>query len=232
MKNANNIDKILDNAFEEMLSAAAFEACREEAAKIPVPADKVDFSPEHKQKMSKLFAQYKRREMLKKLAKASKYAACILLAFVTVSAVTVFSVDAWRTRVLNYIYDPSAPGTEFHFDDKGGKYFSEDGLILNYVPSGFHLEKDFSDNVNIRLHFEDDANNYFTIVTHGLDSNIGLDTEDSVVEEIIINGNKAIRVTNDRDNLIMWYDDNFAYVTNGNISHKELEKIVKNVEYK
>lgn len=232
MKQANDISKVIDNAFDEMLSVAAHEACREEAERIIIPEKKTDYSSEHKKKMSELFIRYKRREMIKKLAKASKYAACILLAFVTVTAVTVFSVDAWRTRVLNYIYDPSAPGTEFHFDDKGGKYFSEDGLVLNYVPRGFHLENDFSDNKTICLKFSNDDNDYFLVETYGTTNNIGMDTENSEIKAITVNGNDALLIINEKGYNIFWHDKKTAYSVFGNFSQNEIIKIVENIEYK
>ena len=58
----------------------------------------------------------------------------------------------------------------------------------------------------------------------------GVDTEDAEVNEIVINGQKAITITNHKTNAIIWYDSRFAYTIHGNIAQQELLKIVKNIE--
>lgn len=226
--NNNTFDKV----FDALLSEAANDYVNDMGNQLDGDQlQNIEFSAEHNRRINKLFAKRRLSQKIIKFSKLATGAACVLLVLLVASTAAIFSVEAWRNTVINYIFDPDAPGTFFGFgDNEGGQYYCEKGMLLKYIPKGFELKEDGSNNRHINLLFVDENDNYFSVGTRGLDGVWSVDTEDSEVKEIVINGQKAITITNHKTNAIIWYDSRFAYTIHGNIAQQELLKIVKNIE--
>ena len=222
-------NELFEKAFEMMLEEAAAKADEKLGENIEIPSDEIIFSKEHEEKMKKLFRQEKRKENRKKNFKYAQRVACVFLAFVLVSGVTLFSVEAWRIKFLNFVLEINEPNTDFNFNGNGGTTYSDDNVILHYVPMGFEMFKDSSSESRISLHY-DNGEQYFSFLTDDKSANISIDTEDATVENLIINGCDAIYSSNKNINILMWYDEETVYFVVGNILKEEIIKIAENAE--
>jgi hypothetical protein len=109
---------------------------------MPEP-EKVEFSKEHEEKMRKIFKKERNKLFFKKISKYSKRVAIFFLALAVVSGVTIFSVEAWRIRVMNFIIEMNQTHSEIKFSEeitKGNSYKSNE-ITLGYIPEGFELER-------------------------------------------------------------------------------------------
>lgn len=226
--NNNTFDKV----FDALLDEAANDYVNDMGSMLDSePVQDVEFSEEHTRRINKFFAQRRRSQKIIKFSKFATRAACVLLVLLVASTAAIFSVEAWRNTVINYVFDPDAPGTFLGFgDNDGGEYYCEKGMWLKYIPKGFVLKEDGSNNRHINLLFVDENDNYFSVGTRQMDGIWNVDTEDAEVKEIVINGQKAITITSYKANAIIWYDNMFSYTIHGNIAQQELLKIVKNIE--
>ena len=220
--------KISEKIFETMLDEAAAQYADDMGKKLDYSP--TDFSAKHQRKMNKMFNREHRKENMISFSHIAKRVACILLIAAVCSLAAVGSVEAWRNKVLQYVFDPDAPGTFFDFGKSDNEsYYFDWGINMKYIPSGFKLQADNSAR-NIEISFVNDKNEYFNINSQPLKGTLSVDTEDGTVEEFIINGNKAISIQNKNGNSVLWYDDNYSYILYGNIPQNELLKIVKNIE--
>ncbi len=226
--NNNTFDKV----FDLLLDEAANDYVNDMGNQLDnEPVQDVEFSEAHNRRINKFFAQRRRSQKIIKFSKLTTRAACVMLVLLVASTAAIFSVEAWRNTVINYVFDPDAPGTFFGFgDNDGGEYYCEKGMWLKYIPKGFELKEDGSSTKYIDLMFMNKTGDYFSVGTQGLDGVWSVDTEDAEVKEIVINGQKAITLTSNKANAIIWYDSRYAYSIYGNIAQQELLKIVKNIE--
>ena len=219
----------LNSAFDALLKAAAAQADENIGRKIAVPEEKIEYSQEHQRKMHKIFMRERRKNFAHSFIKYAGRCACIVLILAAVSSAAVFSVSAWRAKVLNFVFDSSEPGTEFRFNKTNNNSYSNGNICLNYIPHGFDLDTDSSFENSVSVYFSND-DLYFSFGTSSLNGSTTLDTEDGTIEDITVNGKKGIYVSTPRVNHIMWYDDIMVYYISGNISKEEMFLIAQNVE--
>ena len=92
-------NKTMELAFEALLEDAA-KTAEEELLKEQLPSDdEIVFSAAHEAKMQKLFRKARIEKKLKVARKIAFRAACIIVAFLTVSAFAVLSVSAAASAV-------------------------------------------------------------------------------------------------------------------------------------
>ncbi|NDO20068.1 DUF4367 domain-containing protein [Lachnospiraceae bacterium MD329] len=228
--NGNN-DDIFEKAFEEMLKEAAKRADKRLGGQLEEPKEEIVFSEEHERKVEKLFRLERRKRINKKLIKYTKRCACILIVCcVAVTAVGVVKVDALRTRFLRLLYEPDAPNSDIDFIGDKTNYYADDYIHISYIPDGFKMTES-SHEVGVGYTFQNN-NQYFTLDANNIETaGFNVDTEDMEIENLKIQNNDAIYLTKPRVNILVWSDDDTAYVLCGNISKEDIIKIAENIRY-
>lgn len=189
----------------------------------------IEFSDEHEAKMKRLFKK-KRNERLKSRALIyGKRAACICLVALIVAGTSVFSVEAWRARFLNFFFDEDAPNSEYNFNELGGTYYSDDYISLEYIPWGFEVAKSNETENIIQLLFKNEEL-YLMVSVSSTGGQGSIDTEDATVSRIGIDNCEAILVEKDDVNQILWQNGDHEFYIAGNISSNEIIKIAKNLK--
>lgn len=94
--------KILDKILDDIIDEAASIAAENLGKNIPEPEAAV-FSKEHENAMQKIFRKERKKLFFKKVTKYSKCAAVFFIVVIIMSGITVFSVEAWRVKVMNFI---------------------------------------------------------------------------------------------------------------------------------
>lgn len=225
----NRNDKSFDEAFDMLLTKAAILADENIGKNLQEPEENIVFSKEHEQKMRKLFKYEQRKLFEKRVARYSMRCACVLLAVVVVTSVSIFSVDAWRMRFLDFVMKSDEPNTDYHLDGGEASSYSDNGIGLEYIPNGFTITQDKKIGKNIFLEFKSQEQ-YFILTIQNADGLSNVDTEGALVEELTLNGRDAIFVDRGDIRFVLWGEEQNSYTLHGNISKDELIKIAENVQ--
>ncbi len=140
----------------------------------------------------------------------------IIVCTLIIIIVAVFSVETWRVKFCDFI-----------FCDNSGSTYSDNGVNLDYVPTGFEIAEVQHTKRRIYLRFSS-GDLYFGITVNGINGNYSIDTENAVIEQIKINNLDGIYSSNDNANILIWHDDERAYRITANISKDEIIKIAEN----
>ncbi|MBR5536243.1 MAG: hypothetical protein IKU60_06315, partial [Clostridia bacterium] len=132
-------NEIFEKALDLMIDEALNIYANNPSAPSPeVP--EVQFSPEHEEKMQKLFKKVQREDMLRRIKSASKRVACILLIVLTVTGISISSVSAWREHFMKLIYNENSPNSDLYFLPSASGYM-DSNITASYLPQGFELSK-------------------------------------------------------------------------------------------
>lgn len=118
--------------------------------------------------------------------------------------------------------------SDFIANDNGGSTYSDDGVNLGYVPTGFEIAEVQSSR-RIYLRFES-GELYFGIKVNGINGNYSIDTENAVVEPITINDCDGLYSSKEDVNILVWADSEHVYRITANISIDEIIKIAENLQ--
>jgi len=225
MSEYKTLGKILDDIIDEAVLIAT-----ENLGENITEAEKVEFSKEHERKMQTLFRKEHNKLILKKTIRYSKRVAVFFLVLIAASCVTIFSVEAWRIKVMNFIIEMNKTHSEINFGDANtGDAYTSDEITLAYIPEGFKLEKRDSNENSVNLIFKRE-DNYFVFSMDSLNGKVGIDTENASVKKTIINGKEALYSSNSNVNILVWHDEEVSYTLSGNIDEKEMIKIAKDIK--
>ena len=214
-------DKYLDNI---IINAARIS---DETAtnKIKEPEHKIHFSDEHLEKMSEIFKKDRKNQRINKFISISKKAACILIAFVFLSGISILGVDAWRSKVINYVFDKDRPSTEFNFNPYLHDFYYDDDIRLSYIPLGFELNSKQVKKDSLYCKFTVNDKHFSVLAENTQNLNI----PEGKTEKTEIKNHKAIYVSNKKSNAVIWSDDNLTYCITGNIEKTELLKTAESL---
>lgn len=200
------LDLLLDEA-----AARADAAITKETVEAAKAAD-IRFSAKHEAQMEELFRRERRKIRMQGTKRHAKAAACVLLAVLVGGATLIGSVDAWRSRVISLVFDPTQPGSDIFMLDKTKNTFIKGDLHLNYIPEGFSLAEDHSGKSNIYINLDFvSATAQFRISSLPITTQSNIDTEDAVTEKLSINGSDAYFVETPRNRFLIWANDNWMF---------------------
>lgn len=220
-------DSIFDKALDSMIAEAAKRADKELGEQADCMYESIEFSEKHEKKMNRLFAKVRRRQKLVKFSKYSRRAACVLIAVCVAGGVSLFSVKAWRNRVLNFVFDSKATHTDFEIVDST-QTFKNDYITVGYLPKGFELENDVSSSALTTVVFANDDDS-IKICKYAVDSSLTIDTENSEVEEILIHSHYGKYIKNPRFNSVAWYTDEWIYQIISTLDRAETIRIAESI---
>lgn len=224
-------EKSYDKALDILLESGARQAGSRIADEIPMPDNEPDFSKRHIKKMKALFAAEKRKQRRKKAALFARAAACVALVAVFASGTAILSVDAFRVKFMNFIYEKDKPNSDIYFSDDVVNTYEDKTLSLGYIPWGFHLERYTGEKSNLFLAFFGDEK-YFYVSTAPADGLINIDTENATVEKVTVNGLEGILSSSPRVTILLWHDNTLVYTVEGDIDKNEIVKIAENFKLK
>lgn len=106
-------------------------------------------------------------------------------------------------------------------------------LKIMYVPDGFELKEEKSSRLTKNFWYINSDNDdlFFSITFHKLvdENSISMyDTEDAVLEEVFINGNKGYYWAHGT-NMVLWQQNNIECFISGSISREEIIKIAESI---
>lgn len=221
-------EKIVDKVIDTLIDEASAEMYRKEA---DYNAPKVEFSPEHERNMQKLFRKERRKYNLRRAYSVAGRVACLLLVVLVAMSVTIYNVDALRTKFLNFFFDKNSPDTEITFTETKNNSYSNDIVNIGYIPDGFEIEKDKSWGDNLFLKFAS-GEKFFQLKRNTDSLKTAINTEKGVVENIKINGYEGAYIINNSANIILWYDGVYTYRIFTNLEKENIIKIAESISAK
>ncbi len=189
-----------------------------------------EFSEKHINDMQILFKKEQRSQFYRRIQTYSKRAAVIFIAVILISAISISSVSAWRIKFMNFIIEMTRYDTDINFDDNDSKTdtYKFEEITLEYIPEGFKLERSEVRENHLNLTFEKNQE-FFNFRTRDIGGSLSIDTENADVKKLMINGSYALYSENNNNSILVWHDDETAYILTGNISQNELIKIAEKI---
>lgn len=216
-------EKIVDKVLDTLIDEASAEAYRKEA---DYNAPEVAFSPEHERNMQKLFKNERRKYNLRRATVVTGKVACFVVAIAIVMGIAISSVEAWRTKFLNFFYDKDAPNTVVRFSETKHNSYSNDMVDIGYIPNGFEIEKDKTGIDNLFLKFVNEEK--FIQIKRNNDSlKTAINTERGTLETIKVNSYEGVYMVNNNANVLLWHDGVYTFRLSSNLEKEELLKIAK-----
>ena len=228
----NRNNDIMDNILESLIAEAVPIAAENVANKMPEPEEHV-FSQAYERNMAKLFAKERSKAKYKATSKALLRTAAAITILVTAAAFTMFSVDAWRLNIMNFIIDLRQDHTVIDFREKFmGDSFETNELSFGYIPFEFMLESSLVIDEVLQVYFINEDLSFRVIVRNitGSVDTVLIDTEDANVRRLQINDFQAFFSTNENVNILVWHDNTHSFQISGNICEESMILIAKNIE--
>ena len=227
-------DVLQEKALDDILQYAAKEA-GEQLNKEYDEMEEIEFSKEHMEKMEKLFKKYRRREQLSEFRKrAGQIVAIFVLAAVLTTGISVFSVQAWRTKFLNFVINITDSNTEIKLEENesNSTTYSSDKFDMNYIPEGFSLSNNITTDKTVYLEFKN-LENEFSIRTNRNQKYItNFDSENANVKKVTLNDTYGYFTRENSKNSLLWNTNAMSFVLYGDIAEKEMIKIAENIVIK
>ena len=221
-------EKIVDKVIDTLIDEVSAEAYRKEA---DYNAPEVNFSPEHERNMQKLFKNERRKYNLRRATVVTSKVACILLVVLVAMSITIYNVDALRTKFFNYFFVKEAPNTKITFTETKQNSYSNNMVSIGYIPEGFEITFDRTGIDNFFLKFKN-GSEYFQLKSNNLSLKMAINTETGTLENIKIKGYEGIYILNDKETILLWHDGVYTYRINSNLEKNEIVKIAESTTAK
>lgn len=217
---------------ESNFKKALYAALRPEYEKI-LSEQKVEheFSSKFNKDMQKLVKRRK-KPYYKLINTVGKRVACIIIAFLVASSVTILSVEALRNAVADFfisIYEKFS--TIEPIEDDPAPLTIEDIYEITYDLSEFTIDyEEYDDYSRYITYTKDDIVIFYEQYTKDMyDANVN--TEDTEISTLIIDGNEAIYFQNNHQYYnIIWDNGDYIISLSSNISKNVLIDIAKSVQ--
>lgn len=189
------------------------------------------FSERHKKRMQKIFRKARRVEFYKEHRKRMVRIAASFLVIICASVVTVTQVEAFRVPLLYFFYQVKEKSTFFGVSTDSGakltKNFQE--YEPTYQPEGFVVTEVHEEENKFFLKYENEKGNMYEYYYFEKFKDFALDTEDAMVSDIDINGNKASIIKKGKETRIIMYEGSSIFFLGGTLSPEEACKIMESI---
>ncbi len=191
----------------------------------PAPEAEAQFE----KSLNKAYRNGQLRSFCKKITKFGRYAITVCAAFIIVFAVSVISVDALRSRFLEWLVNIHGSHSSLKINTSNSAY--DDIMHTDYMADGYELINYNNDHNVIEICYSNNVNN-IKIRVYLHDYTFNIDNEDTSSEEVYINENKGQYQKKKSISTIFWYDDKNSYwisTNDSSISKDEIVKIAQSV---
>lgn len=165
------------------------------------------------------FAKKRGKENVRKIIRMTSKVAVAVMVFLCAATATIFSVDALRIPVLNYLISHYSNSSIIDFDgpDQPQATISDFPEIL--IPSGFsEVYSELVDGLPSCM-YTNDAGDFIMFYMAPTEGKHAFDSEDAIVEEIVFLDYAAIYVYEDTKKQLLWFDDDnmitYSCITEG-----------------
>lgn len=192
------------------------------------------FSEHHNRKMNKLIKR-QRKPYFKLISTAGRRAACIIVAFIVLSA-SALSVKAIREAFFDFItrfFSDHTVVTVESGTDKGYPTTIEEEYFISELPDGFvEMDKGITDNSIDIIYFRNDEYVFFTQYTKAKYER-NYDNERSEFSEFIdSDGKRYMIITNQSEITYIWDNGKYIFEITSNLDKEYTLKLCKSTKIK
>lgn len=231
--------KISDKDFDKLISVAMSQVPDDDDIELKTDEELSldgnsthEFSPAFEKQMKKLIRKSRKQQYneYRPTGFHSKIRIAVLIA-VLVCAATMFSVSAFRTSIINFIFSAGNDSSSFMFNEDGSAISPKFSKYLpTYMPKGFGVAavQEVSSN-NIYIQFVDGNDGFYDVQCDLRSTMLAIDTEDGEITELQING-ADVTISERHDRITATYvTDNMFYLISGNISKDVIIQILESI---
>lgn len=136
---------------------------------------------------------------------------------------TIITVDAIRVPFIKWIVKLHDDSTTIIFNQED----NTPDVTFHYLPEGYAATFVSASSETTYYAIENTEENVILLIIYSLDAGMSVDTEDAVVSEHLINGNKAMGVVKGNDSTLIWSTDQYSVTLTGVIPLEELTHIAE-----
>ncbi len=164
---------------------------------------------------------------------AAKRVACILLLLALAATTVTFSVEALREPFLRFVVETFEKGSRLIFPADSAEDQPIEPMLPAYIPDGFSLNLDMSDEYTIIRHYADSKGRIFAFSQWSDGTSTGLNTEDVLPQKIMIqNKYEGFSFQNEEISYISFAASKYIFNLEGTLSEEELLKIAESIPLK
>ena len=153
------------------------------------------------------------------IQKVSVFLVILLIGIFT----TIITVDAIRVPFIKWIVKLHDDSTTIIFNQED----NTPDVTFHYLPEGYAATFVSARSETTYYVIENTEENVILLIIYSLDAGMSVDTEDAVVSEHLINGNKAMGVVKGNDSTLIWSTDQYSVTLTGVIPLEELTHIAE-----
>lgn len=165
------------------------------------------------------FAKKRGKENVRKIIRMTSKVAVAVMVFMFVATATIFSVDALRIPVLNYLISHYSNSSIIDFNEPKQPQTTVPYLPEILIPSGFsEVYSELVDGLPSCM-YTNNAGDFIMFYMAPTEGKHAFDSEDAVVEEIVFLDYAAIYVCENTKKQLLWFDDDnmvtYSCITEG-----------------
>ncbi len=219
---------LLQKAFERYHAALALALPGEEELQAITISEKTE------RRMERLF-YHQKHFYYTWINTAAKRVACILIALFLAATVTTASVEALREGFIRFVIETFEKGSTIWFskEDEGAlTYQPITPKIPAYLPQGYHLAADMSNEFEVNLIYEADRTETINYIQQSKGSKTTVNTEGISYEKIVVaNTYEGIIFQNVGSWFLIFNDDEYMYTVIGTVSREEIIEIAGSIPF-
>lgn len=219
-------EKKFDKKLDELLKEVGNQIIDENNEAL-TEVTKVNFSLEHEEKMKKLFTDLRRNKKDKIMVQRRKLVT--LAAMVTLIICSFSIAGACKNSILNFLFSDKQ-----EYSEVGHNYTANSvqigEIVFDYMPKGFKLENTNSGETKKSITFVCDSE-YFTLEITKNRWSGKVNTEEGIIEDIIINDKEMVYTEKEKLRFLTWQENVHTYTLFTNCDKGILMEIAKNIKF-
>ena len=230
--------KISDKDFDKLISVAISQISDDDNVELKTDEElrseggsAHEFSPAFEKQMKKLIRENQKQQFTTYRKKFRSRIRIAVLAAILVCAAMMFSVSAFRTSIINFIFNSGEKSSTFTFNDVSPSISDTfDKYLPTYIPQGFAIDSIREiPKENIYIQLTNGNGTYYEVQCELHSSHLSIDTENGQITELKIN-NAYVTISERKDRSIAIYTiNNIFYSISGNITKDVIIKILESI---
>lgn len=230
--------KISDKDFDKLISVAISQISDDDNVELKTDEElrseggsAHEFSPAFEKQMKKLIRENQKQQFTTYRKKFRSRIRIAVLAAILVCAAMMFSVSAFRTSIINFIFNSGEKSSTFTFNDVSPSISDTfDKYLPTYIPQGFAIDSIREiPKENIYIQLTNGNGTYYEVQCELHSSHLSIDTENGQITELKIN-NAYVTISERTDRIIAIYTiNNIFYSISGNITKDVIIKILESI---
>ena len=188
--------KISDKDFDKLISVAISQISDDDNVELKTDEElrseggsAHEFSPAFEKQMKKLIRENQKQQFTTYRKKFRSRIRIAILAAILVCAAMMFSVSAFRTSIINFIFNSGEKSSTFTFNDVSPSISDTfDKYLPTYIPQGFAIDSIREiPKENIYIQLTNGNGTYYEVQCELHSSHLSIDTENGQITELKIN---------------------------------------------